>query len=113
MTVRVTIVVDWLLLLLMLRRLRVVLVGLGNWQAVMRQWVIGLRRLLMDLSMRMWMMRVTAVSGARVGGHFVEVGCVGEMSGDVDGKGREGKVRLKGYEPAQLNFGWTTSRRRR
>lgn len=85
MAIRVAIVVDLLLLVL---RLRIVLVGLGDWQTVMRlrQRVIGLRNLLMNLRMGMWMVRVTAVSRARVGGHFVDA--VGEMSGDGCYKGR-------------------------
>jgi hypothetical protein len=82
-----SVVVNWLLLLR--GRLRIVLVLLRNWDTtVIRQRVIRLRNLLMDLRVRMWMMRVAAVSRARVGGHFVEVGCVGEMSGEeAMGKG--------------------------
>ena len=62
-------------MLLLRRRLWIVLVGLGDWQVVMRQRVAGLRNLLVNLSMRMGMVRIAAVSRARVGGHFVEVGC--------------------------------------
>jgi hypothetical protein len=64
--IRVSIIIDWLLVLL--RRMRIVLVLLWNRQRVMRQ-LVGLRSLCVDMARRSRMMGVaTWVTG--VARHF-------------------------------------------